>query len=222
MSHAALLSGMCLANSGLGMAHGVAAALGVHCGAAHGAACALMLPVALRVNRQVRAEQMADLARELFELPPETPEEKAVDMLVERIDQLCQEVGVPRRLGQLGVRREQIPDLVTASRGSSMSGNPRELADAELAELLGADPVILSAGLTPAWQQILVFEGFRYGEVNRAAEVHWCASGKVFNAGIGAARLGGPSLTLAVVGRTAAAGDRARPRRPRACRIAGS
>ena len=33
--------------------------------------------------------------------------------------------------------------------------------------------MILSAGLTPAWQQIMVFRGFRYGEVNRAAEVHW-------------------------------------------------
>jgi len=60
--------------------------------------------------------------------------------------------------------------------------------------------VILSAGLTPAWQQILVFDSFRYGEVNRAAEVHWCASGKVFNAGIAAHHLGGPSLTLAPVG----------------------
>ena len=46
MSHAALLSGMALANSGLGMAHGVAAALGVHCRVPHGVACALMLPVA--------------------------------------------------------------------------------------------------------------------------------------------------------------------------------
>lgn len=60
--------------------------------------------------------------------------------------------------------------------------------------------MILTAGLTPAWQQILVFDGFRYGEVNRAAEVHACASGKVFNAGIGVHRLGGPSLTLATVG----------------------
>jgi len=60
--------------------------------------------------------------------------------------------------------------------------------------------VILSAGLTPAWQQILVFDSFRYGEVNRAAEVHWCASGKVFNAGIAAHHLGGPSLMLAPVG----------------------
>jgi tagatose 6-phosphate kinase len=60
--------------------------------------------------------------------------------------------------------------------------------------------VILSAGLTPAWQQILVFDSFRYGEVNRARDVVWCASGKVFNAGIGAHHLGGPSLTLAPVG----------------------
>lgn len=60
--------------------------------------------------------------------------------------------------------------------------------------------MILSAGLTPAWQQILVFDSFRYGEVNRAAEVLWCASGKVFNAGLAAHHLGGPSLTLAPVG----------------------
>jgi 1-phosphofructokinase family hexose kinase len=60
--------------------------------------------------------------------------------------------------------------------------------------------VILSAGLTPAWQQILVFDTFRYGEVNRAAEAHWCASGKVFNAGIGVHHLGAESVTLATAG----------------------
>lgn len=60
--------------------------------------------------------------------------------------------------------------------------------------------MILSAGLTPAWQQVLIFDQFRYGEVNRASEVHWCASGKVFNAGIAAHLLGGPSFTLAPVG----------------------
>ncbi|HID75937.1 MAG TPA: hypothetical protein EYP56_08070 [Planctomycetaceae bacterium] len=60
--------------------------------------------------------------------------------------------------------------------------------------------VILSAGLTPAWQQIMVFDRFRSGEVNRAAEVHWCASGKVFNAAIAVRHLGAPSLALATVG----------------------
>jgi 1-phosphofructokinase family hexose kinase len=60
--------------------------------------------------------------------------------------------------------------------------------------------VILAAGLTPAWQQVLVFDSFRFGEVNRAREAHWCASGKVFNAGIALHLLGGPSMTLAPVG----------------------
>ena len=64
--------------------------------------------------------------------------------------------------------------------------------------------MILSAGLTPAWQQILTFDSLRLGEVNRAARAVWCASGKVFNAGIAAHHLGGPSLTLAPVGGPAA------------------
>lgn len=63
--------------------------------------------------------------------------------------------------------------------------------------------MILSAGLTPAWQQILVFDRFRYGEVNRAREVVWCSSGKVLNAGIGVHHLGGPSLALATAGGSA-------------------
>jgi 1-phosphofructokinase family hexose kinase len=60
--------------------------------------------------------------------------------------------------------------------------------------------MILSAGLTPAWQQIMLFRNFRYGEVNRAAEVHWLAQGKVLNVGIGVHHLGGPNLTLATLG----------------------
>ncbi len=60
--------------------------------------------------------------------------------------------------------------------------------------------MILSAGLTPAWQHILVFDRVRWGEVNRARETAWCGSGKVLNAGVAAHRLGGPSLTLAPLG----------------------
>jgi len=41
--------------------------------------------------------------------------------------------------------------------------------------------MILVAGLSPAWQQIMRFEALQLGEVNRAAEVTWCASGKAIN-----------------------------------------
>jgi len=60
--------------------------------------------------------------------------------------------------------------------------------------------VILIAGLTPAWQQILIFEKVQWGEVNRAEQSVWCASGKVFNAALAAYHLGGPVRLLATVG----------------------
>jgi tagatose 6-phosphate kinase len=63
-----------------------------------------------------------------------------------------------------------------------------------------SNAAILCAGLSPAWQQVMVFRSFRYGEVNRAAEVHWLAQGKVINAGIAARHLGGANLTLSPLG----------------------
>ncbi len=136
MAHAALLSGMCLANSGLGMAHGVAAALGVHCRVAHGVACALLLPVALRVNRSVRQAELAQISQRLFHDRTFRSPGAAVDFLIDAVSALCDRVGVPRRLSQIGVRSDQIPAIVRDSRGSSMSGNPRDLSDAELTEIL--------------------------------------------------------------------------------------
>lgn len=60
--------------------------------------------------------------------------------------------------------------------------------------------MILAAGLTPAWQQILLFDSFAPGEVNRAREARWGASGKVLNVGIALHHLGADCRTLSVVG----------------------
>lgn len=64
--------------------------------------------------------------------------------------------------------------------------------------------MILAAGLSPAWQHVIVVERLRPGEVNRAREVHACASGKVINAGLALHRASGgaagSTLTLATVG----------------------
>ncbi len=138
MAHAALLSGMALANSGLGFAHGVAAALGIHAGVAHGLACAMMLPVALCVNRQVSEHKLAILARVTSSATEKVSDAHAADAFVERITQLAHELGVPARLSDVGVTREMLPALVSGSRGNSMSGNPRELSDNELRDVLEA------------------------------------------------------------------------------------
>jgi 1-phosphofructokinase family hexose kinase len=60
--------------------------------------------------------------------------------------------------------------------------------------------VILTAGLTPALQQILLFDALALGEVNRARQVEWGASGKVLNAARALHHLGVECKTLTLVG----------------------
>lgn len=133
MSHAALLSGIALANSGLGMAHGVAAALGVTCQVPHGLACAVMLPATLRANCDTVHSQLAELEA-LFDSSSDRG--SGADNFVKRIERLCSDVGIPSRLRDIGVQRDQIPSLVTGSRGNSMSGNPRDVSDGELQRIM--------------------------------------------------------------------------------------
>jgi len=153
MAHAALLSGLALANSGLGMAHGVAAALGVHAKVPHGLACAVMLLVTLRTNRDVALPQLAQAGRTMKQVilgsalsDSETRliaqdsnfghDDEAADFAIQIVRSLCHRIGIPTTLTQLGVSVEQLPAIVTSSRGNSMSGNPRKLSGDELMNVL--------------------------------------------------------------------------------------
>jgi alcohol dehydrogenase class IV len=135
MAYAAYLSGMALANSGLGLAHGVAAALGIHCSVAHGLACAVMLPTALRVNQNVRRAEIARLWT-LVDRQSRLAEADAAEQFIQHIEGIARDIGIPQRLSALGVERAAIPALVKSSRGNSMDGNPRDVSDQELTTLL--------------------------------------------------------------------------------------
>lgn len=146
MAHAALLSGIALANSGLGFAHGVAAALGVHAKVPHGLACAVMLPSALQLNREVARTDLAQLGRwcchwlcsehDLPSLDGQCSDDAAVMHLQAVIHTLNERLRVPQRLSVLGVTCEQLPALAKSSRGNSMDGNPRDVSDQELLAIL--------------------------------------------------------------------------------------
>lgn len=135
MSHAAFVSGVALTNSGLGMAHGVAAALGIECGTPHGVACAVMLPVALRVNATAAARDLAMLERAID--PAAAGDDATLAALfIGRIERLCRMAGVPRRLADVGLGRDRIAWLADHSGGASMRGNPVELDAARLRPIL--------------------------------------------------------------------------------------
>jgi len=135
MAYAAWLSGVTLANAGLGMAHGVAAALGVHCRIPHGLACAVMLVPAMKANLQLCFHDFSQLGEIIAGGAVGTPEMDA-DLAIVNLEMLATELGIPKRLRDLGVQEEQLPAIVAASRGNSMSGNPREITDEELLEML--------------------------------------------------------------------------------------
>ena len=143
MAHAALFSGMALANSGLGMAHGVAAALGVHCRVPHGLACAVLLPIALTANHE-HVESLDSFATqrawdEEIERGIRPTKGVRVGLFAKEVRRINERIGIPSRLGDLGVTEDQIPAIVQSSRGNSMSGNPREIDDEELAAILTAN-----------------------------------------------------------------------------------
>ena len=115
MAYAAMLSGVCLANSGLGAAHGFAAALGARYGIPHGRACAMMLPFVLAANASACAEDYVAL-HSLLNVGGGT--------LREDILMLNREFGIPCDLKALNLSEADARLLVHESYGSSMSGNP--------------------------------------------------------------------------------------------------
>ncbi|MGL4943195.1 MAG: iron-containing alcohol dehydrogenase [Thermoguttaceae bacterium] len=136
MAEAAFLSGICLTNAGLGMAHGVAPALGMHAGISHGAACAAMLAATIRTNAVVCPELYAELARAVFIDAQSRSDASVVARLIDCVERLVAAWSLPNRLRDLGVRREQLPNIAADSFGSSMKANPRDLTVTELNEIL--------------------------------------------------------------------------------------
>ena len=126
MCFASLLSGICLANSGLGAAHGFAAGLGSIIGIPHGLACAVLLPYVMKANLLSSLEKYAILGR-IMTQSDEPNDEAAALMGVEFIQSINDYMGIPRDFKDMNITAEQKVKIAEASFGSSMSGNPLEV-----------------------------------------------------------------------------------------------
>jgi alcohol dehydrogenase class IV len=137
---ASLFSGMCLANSGLGAVHGLAAAAGARLSAPHGAVCAAVLAAAMEINVQAlhdRApehpglQRMVELATLLTGRSDATPEDA-----IAWLQDLTAALTIPG-LASYGLDEAGIEAVVAAAqKASSMRGNPIELRDEEVREIV--------------------------------------------------------------------------------------
>lgn len=136
MARASYLSGLALANSGLGIVHGLASVIGGR-GAAHGAICGRLLASGLAVNVEALQRRSADVAR--FR---EVDEWLATGLGVPgesgnlALQHFVNANGLPT-LNDLGVLNEETDKIAgLAASASSTKANPVELDHEEIGDLL--------------------------------------------------------------------------------------
>ena len=143
MAYAALLSGITLAQAGLGSVHGLASPLGAHFPIPHGVVCGTLVAVATEMNiRALRErtpespalEKYAKVGELLAENFPRNRQE-AWDTLIATLNVWTERLQIPA-LGSYDVREEHVSKIVAGSRGSSMKTNPILLTDGEIAQVL--------------------------------------------------------------------------------------
>ena len=145
MAYAAMVSGITLAQVGLGSVHGLAAPLGAFFPIPHGVACGTLVATATRINiESLRTrdpahpalEKYAQLGR-LLSKQGQLNLDSAHAVLIDTLESWTRTLNIPT-LAHYGVTPTDIPRIVANSRGSSMKTNPIRLEDDEIAAILSA------------------------------------------------------------------------------------
>lgn len=136
---AAALMGAIAFQKGLGVIHSLAHPLSTVARVHHGTANAVMLPHALRFNAGAIAARAGRVAEAIgLDARGEAPAE-TVERLAEAFSGLFARIGLPRRLGEVGVVPELVERLADlAYRDGCHLCNPRDVTQADLAALYRA------------------------------------------------------------------------------------
>ena len=136
MAMAALLSGLCLSNSGLGAAHALSHPLGVYYKIPHGLSCTVLLPYVMEYNLPVVTKKMVKIAESLGENISSLSEIEAAQRAAEKIKEILTAVRIKENLFGWKIKEEDFPQLIKGAKGGSLNNNPRDTSDEDLIELL--------------------------------------------------------------------------------------
>lgn len=115
---------------GLGVIHSLAHPLSSVTKVSHGLANAIMMPHAIRFNGEVIGDRIKEVARVL------KVKESSVEGVAKTIEEMCQKMGLPLRLSEVGVTQEHIPKLVEkAMIDGCHRTNPRSCTEEDMKKL---------------------------------------------------------------------------------------
>ena len=127
MSQAQYIAGMGFSNVGLGIVHSMAHPLGAHYDTPHGVANALLLPYVMEYNAESpAAPKYIHIAKAMGVDTTGMTEAEGVKAAVDAVKQLSLSIGIPQKLNEIGVRKEDLHTLaVDAFNDVCTGGNPR-------------------------------------------------------------------------------------------------
>lgn len=139
MAYAALISGIGLANAGLGVVHGFASPIGGFFRIPHGVVCGTLMAPATRVNvrkaidsNQTRAKEKFARVGHLFSSTPGKSAEFYCRSLIENLEQWTRELKIPY-LSDYGIAEDDLPEII---KKTGIKNNPVALNQRELEEIL--------------------------------------------------------------------------------------
>lgn len=137
MAQAQYIAGMGFSNVGLGIVHSMAHPLGAHYDTPHGLANALLLPYVMEYNAESPAAPKYKAIAEAMGVDTAgMTEAEGVKAAIEAVKSLSKSIGIPEKLHEINVKREDLGTLaVDAFNDVCTGGNPRPTSVEEILAL---------------------------------------------------------------------------------------
>ena len=130
---ASMLAGMAFAQTRLGNVHAMSHPVGAQFGVHHGLANAILLPYVMEFNLTARLDKFANIANALGADTDGLDEREAAQLAVDAVWNLNQDLAIPNKLGEVGVKKSGIRALAKATMQSgNVTINPRKTSQLDI------------------------------------------------------------------------------------------
>ena len=130
---ASMLAGMAFAQTRLGNVHAMSHPVGAQFGVHHGLANAILLPYVMEFNLTTRLDKFANIANALGADTDGLDEREAAQLAVDAVWNLNQDLAIPNKLGEVGVKKSGIRALSKATMQSgNVTINPRKTSQLDI------------------------------------------------------------------------------------------